>query len=87
MANETFSQNVNYELNQMQTELLEALLEPEDCLYPWNTADPESEAYFAEREWGFVLEDWSQDEIAARRQIFFTELDQLWAKSECAKPD
>jgi hypothetical protein len=51
MANETFSQNVNYELNQMQTELLEALLEPEDCLYPWNTADPESEAYFAEREW------------------------------------
>lgn len=87
MANEPHSEDVNYELSQMQMELLEALLEPEDASYPWNPADPESEAYFAERERDCVLEDWSQDEIAARSQTFFTKLDQLWSASTLAKPD
>ena len=50
----------NYSLALAQEELLEALLESDDAPYPWNTADPESEVYFEEREQEFLLEDWSE---------------------------
>ena len=82
MANELPEpENVNYEFLQAQKDLLEALLEPDDAPYPWNTADPESEAYFAEREQYFVLEDWPEQEMAAQTQTFLTQLDQLWSAS------
>lgn len=80
MANEfSRSEDTNYTPSPEQVDLLEALLEPDDAPYPWNTADPDSEAYFAEREQEFVLEDWSEEEMTARSQAFFTELTQLWS--------
>lgn len=72
----------NYTPSSAQIELLEALLEPDDASYPWNTAAPESEAYFVEQE--FVAEDGLEQEIAARSQAFFTKLDQLWAATTSA---
>lgn len=67
------SQDKDYNA-QAQIDLLEALLEPEDQTYPWNPADPESEAYFAEREQDFLIE-----EETVTPQTFFTELEQIWS--------
>lgn len=64
--------------SKLQTELLQLLLERE-LNYPWNTADPESENYFASREQDFMLEDWSEAEIAMRSQTFFTKLEGTWS--------
>ena len=60
---------------QAQMDLLEALLNPEDAMYPWNTADPDSEVYFAEREQDFLIEDWIEDALP---QTFFNQLEQIW---------
>lgn len=62
----------------LQAELLQLLLEKE-VNYPWNTADPESEIYFASQEQDFMLEEWSEAEIAMRSQTFFTKLEQTWS--------
>lgn len=62
-----------------QLELLEALLAPDGATYPWNPTDPESEAYFVEQEQKFMLEDWSEAEIAARTQTFFSQIEQIWS--------
>lgn len=79
MANEfTDSERHSFTASQAKMDLLEALLEPEDAVYPWNTADPESEAYFANREEELVLEDWLEEEMPADAQTFFTLLTQLW---------
>lgn len=90
MANDFFLNNDRE--SQVQMELLAALLEPEDASYPWNPADPESEAYFVAREQELaLLEGWSEAEIAVPRQTFLTALDSLWAattpSSEDAKED
>ena len=80
MANEfSRAEEINYTPSPEQVDLLEALLEPDDAPYPWNTADPDSEAYFAERTGEFLLEDLADEEIAARAQTFFTQLEQLWS--------
>ena len=80
MANEfNGSDAVKHTPSPAQVDLLEALLEPDDAPYPWNTAAPESEAYFVEAEQEFVVEDWLEQEIAARSLTFFTHLDQLWS--------
>lgn len=71
------SEGVDYFWALAQVELLEALLEPNDAFYPWNTANPESEAYFEEREWELVLEDWSESEMTALSQTFFIQLAQM----------
>lgn len=63
--------------SKLQGELLQLLLESPN--YPWNTADPESEIYFASREQDFMLEDWSEAEIAMRSQSFFTKLEKTWS--------
>jgi len=65
--------------SQVQMKLLELLLETEEAAYPWNTADPKSEVYFANREQEFTLEDWSEEEIATRSQTFFTQLEEIWS--------
>ncbi len=90
MANDFFLNNDRE--SQVQMELLAALLEPEDAPYPWNPADPESEAYFVAREQELaLLEGWSEAEIAVPRQTFLTALDSLWAattlSSEANKED
>lgn len=66
--------------SQVQVELLELLLEPDDATYPWNTTELESEAYFTDREQGFPLLDWSEEEMAMRL-YFFTQLEEIWSES------
>ncbi len=76
MANKwIYSQRVEDSFSPVQAELLEALLQPEEALYPWNPADPDTEAYFAEMENEFELEDWSDEEIMARSQKLFAGID------------
>ncbi|AFY32560.1 hypothetical protein [Calothrix sp. PCC 7507] len=63
----------------VELDLLAALLEPEDATYPWNPADPESEAYFSELEQQFMIDDLLDSSIATRSQTFYTQLDNLWS--------
>ncbi|MGH7999508.1 MAG: hypothetical protein ACREPR_08805 [Brasilonema sp.] len=64
--------------DQVDLELLEALLEPEDATYPWNLADEQSEDYFAQLEQQFQLEDVLDEELTERSQAFYNRLDTLW---------
>lgn len=79
------SQFIHYEdcekaLSSTQGELLEALLQPDEDFYPWNPAEPEAEVYFAERERGFLLSDWQEEEeIKNASQALFNQLNQCWA--------
>ena len=57
-------------LSQVELELLEVLLEPEDATYPWNPADEESEAYFHELEQQFVTQDLLDEELTTRLAKF-----------------
>lgn len=69
-------------LNSIQGELLEALLQAEEDFYPWNPAEPEAEAYFAELERGFLLEQWQEvEEITQASQTLFNRLHQCWSSS------
>ncbi|MBN3960863.1 hypothetical protein [Nostoc sp. NMS8] len=65
--------------SQIDLELLEALLEPEDATYPWNPGDDESEAYFQELEQQFGMDDLQGVELTRRSQDFYGHLDTLWA--------
>ncbi|PHM11100.1 hypothetical protein [Nostoc sp. 'Peltigera malacea cyanobiont' DB3992] len=65
--------------SQVDLELLEALLEPEDANYPWNPGDEESEAYFQELEQQFGMEDLQGVELMRRSQDFYGHLDTLWS--------
>lgn len=65
--------------NQAQAELLEALLQPEETVYPWNPVDPEAEAYFADLELEFDLDDWTDEEITRRSQRLFAHVDECWS--------
>ncbi|MHC5598718.1 MAG: hypothetical protein ACYTXC_22730 [Nostoc sp.] len=65
--------------SQLDLELLEALLEPEDGTYPWNPGDEESEAYFQELEQQFGMEDLQDEEVMRRSQDFYRHLDTLWS--------
>ncbi|MEH2284478.1 MAG: hypothetical protein V7K90_24680 [Nostoc sp.] len=65
--------------SQLDLELLEALLEPEDDTYPWNPGDDQSEAYFQELEQQFGMEDLLDEELMRRSQDFYSHLDTLWS--------
>lgn len=66
-------------VSSVQGELLEALLEPEADFYPWNPAEPEAEAYFAEIEREFLLDQWlEQEEITQASHSLFNHFHQLW---------
>lgn len=75
--------------SQAQLELLETLLLA-DAPYPWNPASPESETYLAALEEEFVFENWPADEVEARSQVFYSQLQQLWPaatnRSESMQP-
>lgn len=64
----------------VELELLAALLEPEESTYPWNPADQESEAYFAELDQNFPLDDALEAEISTKSSAFYHKLDQLWSQ-------
>ncbi|MFN6518939.1 MAG: hypothetical protein RMY29_031220 [Nostoc sp. CreGUA01] len=65
--------------SQVDLELLEALLEPDDASYPWNPADEESEAYFQELEQQFEIQDLIDEDLTKRSQDFYNHLDTLWS--------
>ncbi|MEH2062797.1 MAG: hypothetical protein V7K50_11020 [Nostoc sp.] len=65
--------------SQVDLELLEALLEPEDATYPWNPGDEESEAYFQELEQQFGMPDLEDEELMRRSPDFYNHLDTLWS--------
>lgn len=75
--------------SQAQLDLLETLLLA-DAPYPWNPASPESETYLAALEEEFVFENWPVDEVEARSQAFYSQLEQLWPaatnRSESMQP-
>lgn len=64
-----------------ELELLEALLIPDDATYPWNPADPESEAYFVEQEQQFLYEDGWEEEIANGAPNFFAKIEKIWIET------
>ncbi len=64
----------------VELDLLATLLEPEDATYPWNPADPESEAYFSEMEQEFMIDESLESEIATRSQTFYNQLNTLWSE-------
>lgn len=64
--------------SEFEMELLAALLEPDDALYPWDTTDPESEAYFIEREREWRDSGWLEEDMSSS-QTFFSTLDALWS--------
>lgn len=64
--------------SQVDLELLEALLQPDDATYPWNPVEEESENYFAQLEQQFQLEDVLDEELTQRSQAFYNHLDTLW---------
>jgi len=65
--------------SQVELDFLAALLEPLDASYPWNPADQESEAYFAELEQQSLSDDlWEAEELTKRSQDFYSQLDTLW---------
>ena len=72
------SEGIDREPSQVEKELLEALLEPEDAPYPWNPAEPESEAYFVELEQELLQSGWLEKEMAASTPVLMT-LDSLWS--------
>ncbi|MEH2266258.1 hypothetical protein [Nostoc sp.] len=70
--------------SQVDLDLLEALLEPDDATYPWNPADEESEAYFQELEQQFGMQDLLEEELTTRSQDFYSNLDTLWSNVSLA---
>ena len=87
------SQFIQYEdcekdLSSTQGELLEALLQPDEDFYPWNPAEPEAEAYFAELERGFLLSDWQEEEeMKSASQALFNQLHKCWAPTVSSVTD
>ena len=82
MTNEFDSRVDNDSSSLTELELLEALLIPDDATYPWNPADPESEAYFTKQEQQFLYEDIWEEEIASRAPNFFAKLEKIWIETE-----
>ncbi|MBD2437074.1 hypothetical protein [Nostoc sp. FACHB-110] len=81
MINKTHnSENITHLTSQVELELLEALLEPEDATYPWNPADDEAETYFVEMERQFVMQDLLEEELHTRADSFYGKLDSLWSE-------
>lgn len=79
MINDTNGSDTFNALAAMELELLEALLEPDDAVYPWNPADDESEAYFSELEQQFAMQDWLDEDLSAKSSDFYDKLDHLWS--------
>lgn len=76
-------QCLQYSKSQAELELLNALLQL-DVSYPWNPADPGSEAFLAnlDKEWRF--DEIGAEDLRARSQSLLNKLDQIW--SPCPQP-
>ncbi|WP_414551792.1 hypothetical protein [Anabaena sp. CCY 0017] len=74
------SETFNTLLSQVELELLDTLLEPEDGTYPWNPANHESEAYFSQLEQQLATQDFLDEELFTQSQAFYNHLDSLWSE-------
>lgn len=77
-TNNSYSEYSERLQTQATQQLVQLLWQEEEVCYPWNPLAPESEAFLAELEQEFTLEDWAAAEIEARSQAFFSGIDQLW---------
>ena len=77
-TNNSYSEYSDRLQTEATQELVQLLWQEEEVSYPWNPLAPESEAFVAELEQEFMLDDWSAAEIGARSQAFFSQIDQLW---------
>jgi hypothetical protein len=59
-------------------ELVKALLESVDAVYPWNPADEASAAYFEDLEQQFDWQDFLETELIASANNFYQNLDRIW---------
>ncbi|BAZ52497.1 hypothetical protein NIES4103_51590 [Nostoc sp. NIES-4103] len=66
--------------SQVELELLDVLLEPEDGTYPWNPTDEHSQAYFDELEQQFISHNLLDEELTTHSQTFYNHLDTLWSE-------
>lgn len=66
--------------SEIELELLDTLLIPDDATYPWNPADSESEAYFSELEHQFAMQDCLDESLTANSSAFYQTLDHLWSE-------
>jgi hypothetical protein len=67
--------------NPFTGDFLEAILQ-EECPYPWNPADPETEAYFDRLEQQFsCLDSSDSDELISQSEALFTQLHQCWTSA------
>src|SRR5689334_16434165 len=72
-------------LSQVELELLEVLLEPDDATYPWNPTEESSQAYFDELEQQFINHNLLDEELTTHSQSFYNQLDTLWSEvSNCS---
>ncbi|NEO97782.1 MAG: hypothetical protein F6K58_03550 [Symploca sp. SIO2E9] len=87
------NQHIQYEdsedaLSNVQVELLDLLLQPEEDFYPWNPAELETEAYFTQLEREFLLEYPPEEEaITGGAQAFFKQLNHCWTSTESSVKD
>lgn len=71
--------------SQAQAELVEAFLQQDEALYPWNPIEPAAEAYFADLELEFHLDEWAEEEINQRSQALFAQIDECWNQVPLAR--
>jgi hypothetical protein len=66
---------------QAELELLQLILQEHTLYsnYPWNPAEPEAEAYFADLEREVLATGWAEENFAIAGQSLATTLDQMWA--------
>lgn len=75
------TESFNDSPKQEELDLLQVVLET-DASYPWNPAQPESEAYFTQLEHRFALAELPLEEIEVRSQKLFAQLDRLWEDTD-----
>ncbi|MGA9378467.1 MAG: hypothetical protein WBV73_06820, partial [Phormidium sp.] len=66
--------------SQAEQDLLQVLLQDEEAsVYYWNPTEQDSDAYFAQLEKAFQLDDWIEEEVEQKAQTFFNQLDTILA--------
>lgn len=68
----------NYPRSSAELEILSLLIEPEDEIYPWDTTNLDTEAYFIEAEQQLASDNLLEPAIIAKAANFLSQLDELW---------
>jgi hypothetical protein len=64
---------------QLEKDLLSVLLQAEDAIYPWNPSDAATDRYFESLQQDFAWDDDVVEQVNASANIFFGQVDQLFA--------